>query len=61
MKSSYSAPKLTVYGNVKQVTQATDNSVDTDFFIFSGNPVTSINGQPVGPTTGSSNITIPTG
>lgn len=61
MKSTYSAPTLTVYGSVQQVTKATDNSLDTDFFIFSGNPVTSINGESVAPTTGSSNIIIPRG
>ncbi len=37
MKSTYSAPKLTVHGDVAKITQILGNKTMTDFLIFNGN------------------------
>lgn len=36
MKSTYSAPKLTVHGDVAEITQILGNKNTTDFLIFNG-------------------------
>ncbi|KAF3886912.1 MULTISPECIES: lasso peptide [Nostocales] len=37
MKSRYTAPKLTVYGNVAEITQILGSSSNNDFLFFNGN------------------------
>ncbi|WP_315786731.1 lasso peptide [Fischerella sp. JS2] len=39
MKNAYSIPKLTVYGDVAEITQILGSSSRTDFLFFNGNSI----------------------
>lgn len=43
MKNAYSAPKLTVYGNVAQITQILGGASRTDFLFFNGDSISGNN------------------
>ncbi|MBD2605343.1 lasso peptide [Scytonema hofmannii FACHB-248] len=43
MKSSYTAPKLTVHGNVADITQVLGNPTAQDFVFLNGNVISNSN------------------
>lgn len=57
MKSSYTAPKLTVHGNVAEITQILGSSSRRDFLFFNGTANAAANASP---DQGSSDICIGT-
>lgn len=52
MNKTYEAPKLTVYGNIEQITQANQTTSAQDNVFLNGNPIGGLN------TTGSQNAVI---
>ncbi len=45
MKKQYTSPKLSIHGNVKEITQAIGRSPAKDTIFFGGNPIITLTGS----------------